>query len=139
MHRYDVRNATTAGVALPEDSPGATTVADRDDQLRFRRRVIRSPKRHFHISGDWPSDQQQICVPRTGHEPDAKTFQVVERIAECMHFQLAAVTGACVDGTNAQRATQHRENARLQPCSDTQGFIGGWQRLGGNSRAVNLT
>ena len=78
-------------------------------------------------------------MPRTGYEPNAKTFEVVEWIAERMDLQLAAVTGTRIDGANAQCATQHRENARLQRFGDTQGFVGRWRQLGSDSRAMNLT
>ena len=78
-------------------------------------------------------------MPRAGDESDTETFEIVEWVAERMDLELATVAGTRVNGANAQCTTQHSENALLQPCCDTQGFVGRWRQLGGNSRAMNLT
>ena len=138
VNRYHVRYPTTRRVTLTEDSAGATAVADRDDQLRVGRRVVRSSQRDFHVSGHWPGDEQHVRVPWACDEANAKTFEIVEWVAECVHFQFAAVAGTCVDSANAQCATQHVENARLQCFGNAQRVVSRWRWFCGNSGAVNL-
>src|SRR4026209_2382032 len=86
IRRYDVRYAAAARIALAKDSSGAAAVADRHHQLRVRCRVVGPPQRHFHISGDWPRDQQQIRMPRARDEPDAQGLEIVEWVVERVDF-----------------------------------------------------
>jgi hypothetical protein len=58
-------------------------------------------------------DEQQVGVSRTCDEFDAEAFGVIGRIAECMDFKFAAVAGAVVEVTNAQRASEECADARL--------------------------
>src|SRR4051812_28251836 len=113
VHRNHVRNTADGRVTLAEYPAGAAAIADRDDELRIRRRFIGSPERELHVARDGARHEQQVRVPRARDEFDAVSFEVVERIAERVDLELAAVARARVDLTDAKRAAQQRANLRL--------------------------
>ena len=111
VDRNDVRDAPGARVALAEDAARAAAVADRDDELRIRRRVVGASSASSMLRDTGTGHEQQIGVPRTRDEPDAEPFDVVERVVERMDLELAAVARAGVDVANAQRAAQRRRES----------------------------
>jgi hypothetical protein len=65
------------------------------------------------VSRDRARDEQQVRVPGTRDETNAQPLDVVEGIVERMKLELAAVAGAGVDMTYAQRAPDDRHDALM--------------------------
>ena len=128
-----------AGVALSEDTAGAAAVAERDHELGVGCGVIRSTQGHLHVFRHGARDQQQVGVPGAGDEADAEPFEVVEGIVERVDLELAAVAGAGVDVTDAERTAEHGTNAILQAVANAQALIRLRRRFGDDSDRCNLT
>jgi hypothetical protein len=62
-------------------------------------------------------------MPRTCNKSDTQSFDIVEWITERVDLQLAAVTGAGVNGPNTESSAQYFENARLQRVGNTQRVV----------------
>src|SRR5688572_29490988 len=106
----DVRDGSGARVATAEDSAGAAAIADGDDELGVRRRVVRALQRQLHVARDGPRDEKQICVARARNEPNSQTFDVVEGVVQRVNLELAAVARAGVDLPHAEGAPERRED-----------------------------
>src|SRR6266853_663890 len=91
IDRDHIGHAAATGVALAEDAARATAVADSNDKLRVRGRIVGAPQRHLHISRNRSRDQQEIRVPRTCYKSDAEPLDIVKWIVKRMDLQLAAV------------------------------------------------
>jgi len=61
--------------------------------------------------GDRPGDGQHVGVARRCDETQAEAFEIVERVAERMQLELAAVAGAGIDMADGERAPE-RARAR---------------------------
>ena len=127
-----------AGVALSEDTAGAAAVAERDHELGVGCGVVRSAQGHLHVFRDGAGDQQQIGVPGARDEADAEPFEVVEGIVERVDLELAAVAGAGVDVTDAERTAEHGTNAILQVVANAQALIRLRRLFGDDSDRCNL-
>jgi hypothetical protein len=77
-------------------------------------------------------------MPRTCHKPDTEPFDIIEWIVERMDFQLAAVTGAGIDGSYTKRTAEYFENARLQRVNNTKRVVTWRRRLRDDSGATDL-
>src|SRR4029077_7431143 len=104
---------SAARIALTEDSASASAVADRDDELRIRCRLVRAAQRHLHVLRDRAGNEQHVRMARARDEADAKALEVVERIVERMNLELTAIAGARVHLADAESPAQHGEEARL--------------------------
>ena len=118
-----VGNAPATSVALAKYPPGAAAIAESNHEFGIGCGVIRSTQGHFHVLRYGTRDQQQVCVPGAGDEPDAESFEVVERIVQGMNLELAAVTGPGIDMANAKGPAQQCTNAFLKSVANTQTLI----------------
>ena len=82
--------------------------------------LVGSAQRHLHVLRHRARDQQQIRVPRTRDESNAQPLDVVEGIVERVDLELAAVAGARIDVTDAQRAAEHGANVLVAALSRTR-------------------
>jgi hypothetical protein len=89
--------------------------------------------------GDRSGDQKKIGVPRACDEPDTEPVEVVKWIVEGVDFQLAAIAGAGVDVTDAQRAAKYGTDVALQAVANAQAFIRLRRWLGDDAERCNLT
>ena len=138
VDRNDVSDAAHACVTLAEDPAGAAAVADGDDELGLRRRIVGSPERDRHVLGHRSRHQQHVGVARTGDELDAQSLDVVIRIAERVNLQLAAVARAGVHLADGQRAAERAQQFLLQPRDDDHVLRRRGRRFGLDSRPGNL-
>jgi hypothetical protein len=59
-----------------------------------------------HVLGHRSGHEQHVGMARRGDEADAETLEVVERVAQRMDLELAAVAGAGVDLADRERAAE---------------------------------
>jgi hypothetical protein len=62
-------------------------------------------------------------MPRACDKTDTQPFDIIEWITDRVDFQLAAVTGAGVNGPNTECAAEYFEYARLQHVSNPQRVV----------------
>src|SRR6185436_3151240 len=130
VDRNDVRDRAGARVAAAENAARCAAVADRDDELRVGCGVVGALERDLHVPRDGPRHEQQIRVPGARDESDSQPLDVVERVVESVDLELATVTRAGIDLTNAQRPAQRREDLRLQMLAHPQLIRGERRRFG---------
>ena len=97
IDRHNSTDAADDRVAAREQAAIHGAVADRDNPFRIRRRVVSALQGFAHVFGDRPGHQEHIGMPRRSDEAQAKTFEIVEGVAERVDFQLAAIAGAGID------------------------------------------
>ena len=87
---------------------------------------------------DRPGHEQRVGVPRTRHELDAESFDVVVRIHQRVRLQLARVARPRVDVPDRERAAERAQDFALQARRDN--VLGGRCRhlLGLDPRASDL-
>ena len=86
-----LRDPAHDSVAFRETTPIEGAVSDRHHPLGLGSCDVRPLKRLAHVFGNRPGYRQHVGMARRGNKAQAKTFQIVESIAERMDFQLAAV------------------------------------------------
>ena len=111
VNGQDRRYRSDAGVASAEEATSARTIADGDNPLGFGSRPVGSLESLAHVVGDGAGDEQDVRVTRRGYEPQTKTLDIVEGIAERMDLELATVARAGIDLANGKAATE-RASAR---------------------------
>src|SRR6266480_363303 len=78
-------------------------------------------------------------MPGACDKPNAEPFEIVDGIVYSLYLELAAVAGAGVDVTDAQRSAQHGPNPILQAVAKTQALIRLRRRLRNDADRGNLT
>jgi hypothetical protein len=58
------------------------------------------------VPGHGARYEQKVSVTGAGDEADTETFEVIDRIVECMDLELAAIAGPRIDVANAERAAE---------------------------------
>src|ERR1700676_1479786 len=110
-----IRERPAHGVAFLKNATCTRALAERDDQLRMWRRLVRSPYCLLHVQCERAGDQQHVGMAGTRDELDTQPFDVVVRIVERVDLQFAAVARASIDRANAQRPAEHVEYFLLDP------------------------
>lgn len=125
IHWNHIRYAPTTCIALSEDTAGAATVANRDNEFRLRSGVIGALQRSHHVTGDRPRNQQHVRMSRAGDEMDSQAFQVVVGIGQSVNFEFATVAGAGVNMAYRECSIERREDSASQARrGDAQSLVG---------------
>src|SRR5712672_1334215 len=115
IHGDDVRDPAAARVALAEDPPRATAVADRDHQLRVGSGLPGALERGFHIPRNGTGYEQHIGVARARDELDAETLEIVVGTVHRVDLELAAVARARIHVPDRQRTAEVLEYDLPEP------------------------
>src|SRR4051794_37780725 len=106
LYGNDVRNGAPAGVAFSEYTPAASAVPDSNNQFGIGYGIVGAFQGLYHIHGPRPCNQQQVGMPRTCHEFDPDSFEVVVGIVERLDLQLASITRPGIDVANTKGTAQ---------------------------------
>lgn len=102
----DTRNSSFDCVAIGKDSAVDGAVADSDDPFGVWSRGVSPDERFSHIFGNRPRNEQNVRVPGGCDKANAEAFEIIERVVQCMNFQLTAVARAGVHFSDSKTPTE---------------------------------
>ena len=119
VDRDDRGHAAGDGIAAGENAAVEGAAAERHHPFGLGRRALGPLQRLAHVLRDRPGHQQHVGMARRGDEAQAEPLEIVERVAERMDFELAAVARAGIDLADRQAAAEARRAARSTPAASS--------------------
>ena len=104
----DILDGSCTGIAAGENAAIGGAIPQRHHPFRLRRRGIGALQRLAHVPGHRAGDQQHIGMAGRGHEFQAETLDVVDRIVDGVDLQLAAIAGSGIDLADGQGPAEPR-------------------------------
>ena len=88
---HNGRNSPHHRVAAGKKTAVERAVADGDDPLGVRCRVVGTRERLAHVPGDRPGHEQYVGMSRRRHKTQPEALEIIERVVESVDLEFAAI------------------------------------------------